>query len=96
MKAALRASMKRIGLHDLVHRLLDEKKTTRDVTPPPHITPCGMQRPTATKASGCANQPGARLAAATAKPRRSKKPAHLDDLLRDAGVRTARDEPPLK
>ena len=40
MKAALRASMKRIGLTDLAHRLLDEKKQTQDVTPPPHITPC--------------------------------------------------------
>ncbi len=83
MKAALRASMQRIGLHDLVHRLLEEKKSTRDVTPTPHIAPCG-RAPT---------PPGARLAAATAKPRRSRKPAHLDDLLRDAGVRTARDKP---
>jgi hypothetical protein len=62
-------------------RLLDEKKRTRDVTPPPHITPCGMPAP------------GARLAAATARPKRSKKPAHLDRLLRDAGVRTAKDKP---
>jgi hypothetical protein len=76
MKAALRASMKRIGLEGLSHRLLDEKKATKDVTPPPHITPCGM------------NVPGARLAAATARPKRSKKPANLDDMLRSAGVKT--------
>lgn len=86
MKAALRASMHRIGLDDLAHRLLDEKRKTRDVTPPPHITPCGM------------NVPGARLAAATqgakkpAQPAprgapRPRKPAHLDDLLRDSGVK---------
>ena len=62
MKAALRKSMQRLGLEDMAHRLLDEKKATKDVTPPPHITPCGM------------NAPGARLAAATAKPKRSKKP----------------------
>jgi hypothetical protein len=42
MKAALRASMQRLGLGDMARRLLDGKKTTRDVTPPPHITPCGM------------------------------------------------------
>jgi uncharacterized radical SAM protein YgiQ len=100
MKAALRATMRRIGLHDLVHRLLDEKKTTRDVTPPPHITPCGQNRSAvgdsaAGQAAACSSgpPPGARLAAATARPRRSKKPARLDDLLRDSGVRTVRDQP---
>jgi uncharacterized radical SAM protein YgiQ len=81
MKAALRSSMQRLGLDGLAQRLLDEKKTTRDVTPTPHIAPCGMQ------------VPGARLAAATAKPKRSKKPAHLDDMLRAAGVKTAKDKP---
>ncbi|MBI2517197.1 MAG: YgiQ family radical SAM protein [Opitutae bacterium] len=86
MKAALRASMQRLGLGDLAQRLLDEKKKTIDVTPPPHITPCGL------------HAPGARLAAAAKKAKhpaqpaphhtpRPKKPAHLDDLLRDSGVK---------
>ncbi|MFZ5495958.1 MAG: YgiQ family radical SAM protein [Verrucomicrobiota bacterium] len=82
MKAALRKSMQRLGLDDMAARLLDEKKRTRDVTPPPHITPCGMQAP------------GARLAAATARPKRAKKPARLDEMLRAAGVKTAKDRPP--
>ncbi|RXK54949.1 YgiQ family radical SAM protein [Oleiharenicola lentus] len=82
MKAALRSSMQRLGLDDLAARLLDEKKKTRDVTPTPHIAPCGMQAP------------GSRLAAATAKPKRSRKPAHLDEMLREAGVKTAKDQPP--
>lgn len=76
MKSALRKSMQRLGLGDLAARLLDGKQETVDVTPPPHITPCGMQ------------QPGARLAAATARPKRAKAPSHLDDMLRDAGVTT--------
>ncbi|MBI2512702.1 MAG: YgiQ family radical SAM protein [Opitutae bacterium] len=59
MKAALRASMQRLGLDDIARRLLDEKKKTRDVTPSPHIAPCGM------------SVPGARLAAAT---KGAKKP----------------------
>lgn len=59
MKAALRASMQRLGLGEMAKRLLDEKKPTRDVTPAPHVAPCGMQAP------------GARLAAAT---RRSGRP----------------------
>jgi uncharacterized radical SAM protein YgiQ len=80
MKAALRASMQRLGLDAIAQRLLDEKKQTRDVTPSPHIAPCGM------------NVPGARLAAATARPKRSKKPAHLDEMLRSAGVKTASDQ----
>jgi uncharacterized radical SAM protein YgiQ len=84
MKAALRSSMQRLGLDDLAARLLDEKKKTRDVTPTPHIAPCGM------------SVPGARLAAATARPKRSKKPAHLDEMLRSAGVKTAKDQPPAK
>ena len=84
MKAALRASMQRLGLGDMARRLLDEKKATRDVTPPPHITPCGM------------SVPGARLAAATkgaqqpprphAGPRQKKPVGDLDKLLRDSGV----------
>jgi hypothetical protein len=71
--------MQRLGLDAIAQRLLDEKKLTRDVTPTPHITPCGMQAP------------GARLAAATARPKRSKKPAHLDELLRASGVKTAKE-----
>jgi hypothetical protein len=45
MKSALRKSMHRLGLGALAHRLLDGKKVTEDVTPPPHITPCGMKVP---------------------------------------------------
>ncbi len=75
MKAALRKSMQRLGLGDLASRLLDQKRKTVDVTPPPHIAPCGM------------TVPGARLAAATAKPHRPKKPTNVDQLLRAAGVR---------
>jgi uncharacterized radical SAM protein YgiQ len=78
MKAALRKTMQRLGLNDMAARLLDEKKRTRDVTPSPHIAPCGM------------SVPGARLAAATARPRPSKKPAHLDAMLRAAGVKVGR------
>jgi uncharacterized radical SAM protein YgiQ len=83
MKAALRSSMQRLGLDDLAARLLDEKKKTRDVTPTPHIAPCGMP------------VPGARLTAATAKPKRSKKPAHLDNMLKESGVRVM-DKTPSK
>lgn len=91
MKAALRATMHRLGLDETARRLLDEKKSTRNVTPSPHITPCGMN---------AANmQPGARLAAATKgvkKPIQSapssaapkpKKPTDLDRLLRESGVK---------
>ncbi|WP_438482339.1 YgiQ family radical SAM protein [Oleiharenicola lentus] len=56
MKNALRSSMQRLGLGEMAKRLLDGKQKTVDVTPPPHITPCGMQ------------VPGKRLAAATHKP----------------------------
>jgi hypothetical protein len=87
MKTALRKSMARLGLGDIAARLLDGKQKTVDVTPPPHITPCEMQAP------------GARLAAATARPHRPKKPSHLDDLLRESGVNVARpgkDQPPGK
>ncbi len=69
MKKALRASMKRLGLDGIAKRLLDDKQVTEDVTPPPHIAPCGMQ------------VPGQRLAAATkgakrpVNPKRKAKPA---------------------
>ena len=77
MKSALRKSMHRLGLGDIAARLLDGKQKTVDVTPPPHITPCGM------------NAPGARLAAATARPQahRPRKHTDVDNLLRDAGVK---------
>ncbi len=84
MKSALRKSMARLGLGDMAARLLDGKQETVDVTPPPHITPCGM------------NGPGRRLAAATARlpgpahSPRPKKPSRLDDLLRAAGVKVAK------
>jgi uncharacterized radical SAM protein YgiQ len=81
MKAALRASMQRLGLGDLAKRLLDEKKKTVDVTPPPPITPCGLLASSA------------RLAAATARPKRSRKPPHLDNLLRDSGVKLPEKKP---
>jgi uncharacterized radical SAM protein YgiQ len=53
MRTALRKSLKRLGLGNIAARLLDGRKKTEDVTPPPHITPCGM------------SVPGQRLAAAT-------------------------------
>lgn len=66
MKKALRSSMHRLGLDRLAKRLLDDKKATEDVTPPPHIAPCGMEVPSSAKAmAGQGPQPGARLAAAT-------------------------------
>lgn len=52
MKKTLRATLNKMGLKDVAARLLDGKNQTVDVTPPPHITPCG------------AGKPGARLAAA--------------------------------
>jgi radical SAM superfamily enzyme YgiQ (UPF0313 family) len=75
MKAALRSSMRRLGLGDMAARLLDEKKKTRDVTPSPHILPCGQPKP------------GARLAAATRGAKRKPPVADLDQLLRDSGVK---------
>ncbi len=45
MKARLRKSMHRLGLSGLAKRLLDEKRPTEDVTPPPHIAPCGAKVP---------------------------------------------------
>ena len=37
MRDAIRRSMQRLGLGGIAKRLLDDKKVTRDVTPPPHI-----------------------------------------------------------
>jgi hypothetical protein len=88
MKSVLRKSMTRLGLGDMAARLLDGKQQTVDVTPPPHITPCGMQAPSFGKASE--GRPGARLAAAIARPQRPKRPSHLDDLLRESGVKVAK------
>ncbi|MBT5903264.1 MAG: YgiQ family radical SAM protein [Opitutaceae bacterium] len=51
MRTALRKSMTRLGLGGIARRLLDEKRKTEDVTPPPHITPCGMQVPAEVAAS---------------------------------------------
>jgi len=90
MKAALRSTMQRLGLDEVAQRLLDEKKKTRNVTPTPHITPCGMNA-----ADFQAQQPGARLAAATKgakkptppSPAKPKKPSELDKLLRESGVK---------
>ena len=55
MKKALRGTLQRLGLPEIARRLLDENKPTRDVTPPPHVTPitgpgmttapCGMKVP---------------------------------------------------
>jgi uncharacterized radical SAM protein YgiQ len=77
MKAALRKSMQRLGLGEMAARLLDGKKRTVDVTPPPHITPCGQQQH--------ALAPGRRLAAAVAKPKRKPRPVIADvKLTRDS------------
>lgn len=86
MKAALRKSMQRLGLGEMARRLLDEKRHTEDVTPPPHITPCGMHAPA---------QPGARLEAARlgakkpmpSSPRPKANVPDVKALLRDAGVK---------
>src|SRR5690606_365804 len=61
MKAVLRKSMQRLGLGAMAERLLDHRKPTIDVTPPPHITPCGQQ------------MPGKRLAAVYQSPGARKK-----------------------
>lgn len=55
MKKTLRTTLNKLGLKDIAARLLDGKQKTVDVTPPPHITPCG------------GGKPGARLAAALGK-----------------------------
>jgi uncharacterized radical SAM protein YgiQ len=44
MRRALRQTLDRLGLKDVSKRLLDGKQATVDVTPPPHITPCGVKR----------------------------------------------------
>jgi radical SAM superfamily enzyme YgiQ (UPF0313 family) len=41
MRQALRQTLDRLGLKEISKRLLDGKQPTIDVTPPPHITPCG-------------------------------------------------------
>lgn len=74
MKAALRASMQRLGLGDLAARLLDGRKKTVDVTPPPHITPCGhhaaIHKPGAHPAHGrSSSNPPARQSSSGGKPR---------------------------
>lgn len=50
MKKALRASMTKLGLAGMAKRLLDDPQKTEDVTPPPHIAPCGMRVPASAKA----------------------------------------------
>ncbi len=45
MRTALRATLNKLGLKHITTRLLDERQKTTDVTPPPHITPCGKQAP---------------------------------------------------
>jgi hypothetical protein len=45
MRNTLRQTLNRLGLKDIAARLLDSKQQTVDVTPPPHITPCGMKIP---------------------------------------------------
>jgi uncharacterized radical SAM protein YgiQ len=61
MKAVLRKSLRRLGLGKIAARLLDERRQTTDVTPPPHITPGGMNVPgphqAAAKDPGQAKQP---------------------------------------
>lgn len=90
MKAALRKSMERLGLGETARRLLDEKKPTRDVTPPPHIAPCGMKipsyAPAAKKCSGSAPSAEKNVAPPRA-PAKPKKPTDLEKLLRDSGVK---------
>ena len=79
MKKALRASMTRLGLSGIAKRLLDDKKVTEDVTPPPHIAPCGMKLPTSGNLA--AGQPGQRFASAKGtKPQAGikAKPAKAD------------------
>ena len=75
MRATLRKSMTRLGLGGIARRLLDEKRQTEDVTPPPHIAPCGMQVPAnvAMSKTPVISPHGQRLAAAT---KRKKQPQH--------------------
>jgi hypothetical protein len=60
MKAGLRATLHRLGLSSMAARLLDGQKPTVDITPPPHVTPCG--------------QSGHRLTAVMQKPDRDLRP----------------------
>jgi uncharacterized radical SAM protein YgiQ len=80
MKAVLRRSLRRLGLGEVARRLLDERKATEDVTPPPHIAPCGARRPEA---------PPPRQAG----PPKAVRTAALRDLLRGAGVKMPEREP---
>lgn len=68
MREGLRKSLNRLGLKHLAGRLLDGRRVeTVDVTPPPHIAPCGM--------------PGRRLAAAMGQeeaPVPERSPSPLD------------------
>jgi hypothetical protein len=41
MRNLLRGTLTKLGLKTIATRLLDEPQKTTDVTPPPHITPCG-------------------------------------------------------
>ncbi len=43
MRSVLRQTLGKLGLKHIATRLLDERQVTTDVTPPPHITPCGKQ-----------------------------------------------------
>jgi radical SAM superfamily enzyme YgiQ (UPF0313 family) len=45
MRQVLRRTLTRIGLGSVAGRLLDDQRPTRDVTPPPHIAPCGRKLP---------------------------------------------------
>jgi uncharacterized radical SAM protein YgiQ len=49
MRDTLRQTLGRLGLKDIATRLLDRKGNTVDVTPPPHITPCGGKEPGSAK-----------------------------------------------
>ncbi len=90
MKAALRKSMERLGLGETARRLLDEKKPTRDVTPPPHIAPCGMKIPSYAPAAKKCSGPAPSAEKSVTPPRapaKPKKPTDLEKLLRDSGVK---------
>jgi uncharacterized radical SAM protein YgiQ len=51
MRQTLRQTLSRLGLKDVATRLLDGKQKAVDVTPPPHITPCGRNAKPAKKFS---------------------------------------------
>lgn len=57
MKKTLRASMVKLGLAGMAKRLLDDPQKTEDVTPPPHITPCGMKIPAHTGSPASKSSP---------------------------------------